>query len=99
MDKYVYAMFIERGKSYNKINGELVKRHVAFIRDLDDAGKLVLCGPFKGWPGVGGMIVLRAGTFEEADEICQTEPFCAEGYATYKLRTLEPGTRENNYLL
>jgi len=99
MNQYIYVMFIERGKTYNKITGELVKRHVEFIRDLDDEGKLVLCGPFKGYPGVAGMIILNTSSFEEADEICKTEPFVAGGYATYKLRTLQPGTRENNYLL
>ena len=98
-DKWLYVMFIERGKTYNKINGEMVGKHVDFIRNLDDAGMLVLCGPFKGWPGMGGMIVLRADSYEQADEICKTEPFVAEGYATYKLRTMQPGNRENNYLL
>ena len=99
MDKWLYVMFIERGKNYNKINGELVKRHVAFIRELDDSGKLELCGPFKGYPGVAGMVILRAESYEEADAICRTEPFVAEGYATYKLRALRVGDRENNYLL
>ena len=99
MEKWVYVMFIERGKTYNKINKEMVAKHVAFIRNLDDDGKLVLCGPVKGYPGVAGMIILRAESYEEADGLCRTEPFVAEGYATYKLRMLQPGNRENNYLL
>ena len=99
MEKWVYVMFIERGKDYNKINREMVVRHVDFIRALDDEGKLVLCGPFKGYPGVAGMVILRTESFEEADAICKTEPFIANGYATYKLRALKIGDRENNYLL
>jgi len=99
MDKWVYVMFIERGKNYNRINREMVVKHVDFIRNLDDEGKLVLCGPFKGYPGVAGMIILKAESFEEADALCKAEPFVAEGYATYKLRALRVGDRENNYLL
>ena len=99
MNEYLYVMFIERGKTYNKINKAMVEKHVAFIRGLDDRGQLELCGAFRGYPGVAGMIVLRAESFEEADAICKTEPFVAEGYAAYKLRTLQPGNRENNYLL
>jgi len=92
-------MFIERGKNYNKINREMVLKHVDFVRKLDEEGKLELCGPFKGYPGVAGMIILRAENFEEADELCKREPFVAEGYATYKLRALKVGNKENNYLL
>ena len=99
MEKWLYIMFIERGKTYNRINKEMVIKHVEFVRNLDDNGKLELCGPFKGWPGMGGMIILRAESYEEADALCKTEPFVAEGYATYKLRALRVGNRENNYLL
>ena len=99
MEKWVYVMFIERGKDYNKINREMVVRHVDFIRNLDDEGKLVLCGPFKGYHGVAGMVILKTESYEEADAICKTEPFVANGYATYKLRALKVGDRENNYLL
>ena len=99
MEKWLYVMFLERGKTYNKINREMVVRHVDFVRKLDDEGKLALCGPFKGYPGVAGMIILKTESFEEADALCKTEPFVANGYATYKLRTMQVGDRENNYLL
>ena len=99
MPTYLYVMFIDKTKSYNKINGAMVKKHVEYIRTLDNNGKLQLCGPFKGYKGVAGMIVLKTETYEEAEEICASEPFVAEGYATYRLVKLQPGTKENNYLL
>ena len=99
MEKLLYAMFIERSKTYNKINKAMVIKHVEHIKSLDDIGKLVLCGPLKGYPGVAGMIIFKAESHEEAKEICKSEPFVAEGYATYKLCTLRVGDRENNYLL
>ena len=99
MDSWRYVMLIERGKTYNKINKAMVIKHVDFIRNLDDDGKLEFCGAFKGFPGIAGMIILKTDNYDDADAICKTEPFVAEGYATYKLRALKVGNRENNYLL
>ncbi|MCL2244934.1 MAG: YciI family protein [Treponema sp.] len=94
-----YVMLIERGKNYNKINQAMVVKHVEYIKKLDDNGQLVLCGPLKGYPGTAGMIIIKAKSYEEADVICKSEPFVAEGYAAYKLITLEVGNKDNNYLL
>jgi uncharacterized protein YciI len=99
MDNPLYVMLIERGKSYNKINKAMVLKHVENIKKLDDDGKLELCGSTKGYPGVAGMVILRAESYEEAEAICKSEPFVTEGYATYKLFSLRAGNRENNYLL
>lgn len=99
MEHALYVMFIKRGKTYNKINGEMVKKHVEYIRNLDDNGKLELCGAFKGYPGVAGMLILKVPSYEEAEDICKSEPFVAEGYASYELRTLQAGNKDNNYLL
>ncbi|MCL2811854.1 MAG: hypothetical protein FWD25_08195 [Clostridia bacterium] len=99
MNEWLYVMFIERGKTYNKVTGEVVKRHVEHIKNLDDNGKVELCGAFKGYPGVAGMVVLKAQSYEEAEELCKAEPLVAEGYATYKLRNLQVANRENGYLL
>ena len=94
-----YVMIIERGKTYNKINKAMVIKHVEFIKNLDDRGLLILCGPLKGYPGVAGMIIFKAESVTEAKNICKSEPFVAEGYAKYKLVTMKVGNRENNYLL
>ena len=99
MENCLYTMFIVRGKTYNKINKAMVEKHIENIRKLDDEGKLELCGAFKGYPGIAGMLVLRVDSYEEAEEICKSEPFVAEGYATYKLYEFQAGNRENNYLL
>jgi len=99
MENLLYVMMIERGKSYNKVNKEVVARHIEHIRSLDDNGKLALCGPIKGYPGIAGMVILKAQSYEEADSLCKAEPLVTEGYATYKLSTLQVANRENNYLL
>jgi len=99
MEKLLYVMFIVGGKNYNRVNKEMVIKHVAHIRKLDENGKLELCGPLKGYPGVAGMVILKADSYEEAEELCKSEPFVVEGYATYKLVTLRVGDKDNNYLL
>ena len=90
MEKWLYVMFIEKAT---------VERHVANIRALDEEGRLELCGVFKGYPGVAGMYILRAGSYEEAEELCKREPLVVEGFAAYKLKALQVADRENDYLL
>lgn len=46
---------------------ELIRRHVAFLRKLDGEGRLVLCGPFT--DRKGGMIILKADSLAEAEQI------------------------------
>jgi uncharacterized protein YciI len=100
MEKLLYyVMLIERGKTYNKINKAMVVKHVEYIKTLDDNGQLILCGPLKGYPGIAWMVIIKAKSYEEAKNICKSEPFVAEGYATYKLVTLQVGNKDNNYLL
>ena len=99
METPMYVMFIERGKTYNKMTKVVAERHVANIRRLDDEGKLAFCGAFRGYPGVAGMLILKTESREEAEAICVAEPLVAEGYASYKLHKLLAANRENNYLL
>ena len=99
MEMMTYGMLIERGKTYNRINKAMVEKHVANIKKLDEDGRLVLCGATKGYPGVAGMIIFKAFSEEEAKEMCKNEPFVAEGYASFKLFSMQLGNKENNYLL
>jgi len=98
-EKWLYVMLIERGKSYKKVNKAMITKHVDHLRNLDDNGKLALCGPTIGYPGIAGMVILKAQSIEEAEEICKSEPLVVGGYATYKLFSLLEANRENGYLL
>jgi len=99
MEDLLYVMLLEKTKTYKQINKAAVVRHVENIRNLDDSGSLELCGVLRKCPGFAGMIILKAGSYEEAEELCKREPFVLEGYVTYKLMSLQVGNRENNYLL
>ena len=99
MENLLYVMLLEKTKTYKKMNKAAVVRHVDNIRKLDDEGNLELCGVLRKCPGFAGMIILKAESYEEAEELCKQEPLVVEGYATYKLMSLQVGNRENNYLL
>ena len=99
MEKWLYVMMIKKGKSYNKVTKAVITRHVENLRKLDDEGKLELSGPFKGYPGVAGMVIFKTETYEEAEALCRQAPLVAEGYADYTLVSLQVADRDNNYLL
>lgn len=99
MDQWLYVMFIEKTKTYNRLTKAVVETHVENLRKLDDNGNLEFCGVFKGYPGVAGMVILKAESYEAAEELCKQEPLVLGGYATYKLKAVQPANRENNYLL
>ena len=99
MEKLRYLVMIEKSKNYNRMTKKAVEEHVENIRKLDEEGKLELCGVFKGYPGMAGMYILKAESLEAAEELCKREPLVAEGFATYKLKALQPANKENNYLL
>ena len=99
MEKLMYMMMIQKSKTYNRLTKSVITEHVENIRRLDDAGKLEICGVFKGYPGMAGMYILKTDSREEAEEICKMEPLVTGGYATSKLVGLKIADRENNYLL
>lgn len=99
MDKWLYVMMIKRGKTYNKITKAVITRHVDNLRKLDENGYLERCGVFKGYPGVAGMVILKAQSYEEAEALCQQEPLVVEGYATFTLHAMQVADKDNNYLL
>ena len=99
MEKWLYVMTIKKAKTYNKVTKAVITRHVQNLRKLDAEGKIELCGPFKGYPGVAGMVIFKTQSYEEAEALCKQEPLVAEGYASYILAALQVADKDNNYLL
>lgn len=79
-------MMIKKGKTYNKVTKAVITRHVENLKSLDADGKIELCGPFKGYPGVAGMVVFKTQSYEEADALCKQEPLVAEDLQHIHLR-------------
>ena len=74
----------------------LISGHIRYLRALDQAGKLVLCGPFADHRG--GMVIIKAASEAEANAIAQTDPFVAEGVRDFEVRTWLLSCEENNHL-
>ncbi len=74
MEKWLYVMTIKKGKTFNKVTKAVITRHVENLRKLDAEGKLELCGPFKGYPGVAGMVIFKTATYEEPKNYVNKNP-------------------------
>ncbi len=74
---------------------DVIQRHVANLKALDEEGRLVACGPFTDY--AGGMVLLKAASLEEAHRIAQRDPFVKEGYKDYSIRTVDWANKDNNY--
>lgn len=79
-----------------KTTVEQIKAHIAFLRDLDRKGLLIMCGPFSNY--AGGMIILNTSNFEEATQLASSDPFVKEGLKKFSVRTWEISNEENNHL-
>ena len=68
---------------------KMLPTHLERQVELEKAGILVMAGPFFE-PGSekpdGGMILVRAKSFEEADEIAKGDPFHRAGLRKYTIR-------------
>lgn len=92
--KYIrFVILINRKKDYTFA---VIKKHVEYLKRLDENGQLVLCGPFKDHDG--GIAIINTESFEHAKEIAESDPFITEGFSTYELRTLELSNAENNHM-
>jgi len=94
-DKFIrYVILLTKtGKSMTE---ELIRAHVAHLKELDKKGQLVLCGPYLDYKG--GVVIIKAESFDEAKAIAESDPFVKAGAETYELRTLELSCKENNHL-
>lgn len=64
--------------------------HLAYIQSLETAGKLVMAGPVSDDTGEemqgAGMLVLRAGSMDEARELAANDPMHATGARAFTLK-------------
>lgn len=99
MNDLRYVMMLKKTKEYRRLNKAALTRHIENLRRLDEDGQMEFCGAFKGYPGMAGMVILKAENLEEAKALCEREPLVAEGFATYELNQVQAAHKENNYLL
>lgn len=94
-DGLVYVIFLHQvpGRATTR---EAIHAHVAHLRRLDQAGKLVLCGPLTDAPL--GLVVIRAADKAAAEATAQADPFVVQGVRTYTVTPWELAHAGNNYL-
>lgn len=95
-DSFVRYVILLRKNEGKSLHEQLIREHVTYLRELDEKGKLVLCGPFSNYPG--GMVIIKAASWEEATEIAERDPFVSSGAESYELRVWNLSCEENNHL-
>ncbi|HEY4434460.1 MAG TPA: YciI family protein [Candidatus Cybelea sp.] len=75
---------------------DVIVRHAAHLRELDEAGKLVLAGPFSDDPH--GLLVLKVADKAEADGILDVDPLITSGVRTYRVHTWLIAGADNGYM-
>ncbi|MBA9087426.1 uncharacterized protein YciI [Fontibacillus solani] len=91
--RYVILLSVVPGQ---KMTEELIRAHVQHLKQLDLEGKLELCGPFSDYRG--GMVIIKASSYEEAKKIAESDPYIVSGVETYELRTWELSCEANNHM-
>lgn len=91
--RYVVLLTPRAGMQATK---PLIRAHVAHLRQLDAAGRLVLCGPFEGRSG--GMAIIRAGSVDEARALAAADPFVVEQVYDVEVRTWHLSCEANNHM-
>ncbi len=74
----------------------LVEAHVAYLRELEREGRLVLAGPLRDRDA--GMIVIRAESLHAAESIAGRDPFVASGARSAEVTTWEISTEANAHM-
>lgn len=67
---------------------EALPDHLEYQVSLEERGIMFAAGPLfdkDGAPPRAGLIIIRAGSFAEADEIAKADPMHARGLRTYTL--------------
>jgi len=93
-EEFLYFIELVQKKEYTR---DVIKEHVDHLKKLDSANIYVLGGPLI--DRKGGMIIIKASSKEQAEQIAVQDPFVTEGFSSYQVFTLNPATKENNYLL
>jgi len=84
-----YVGFLYRGPKWTpEVTPETTRiqeGHMANIRRMAEAGKLLVAGPFSDDGALRGMYVFTVGSMEEAEKLVQTDPAVQSGRLRFEL--------------
>ena len=95
-DRFTHYVITLTRNPDREADDDLIREHVAFLRELDRKGQLVSAGPFA--DGAGGMIIIEAGSLPEAERIAAADPFVASGYERCTVRTWLLSCEDNDHM-
>lgn len=64
-------------------NQEYRPQHLEYLAQLENEGKVFLKGPFL--DGVGGLVIYKADSLQEAQEMAKKDPYVALGVRRLEL--------------
>lgn len=91
-------LIILNEKSNQRLDDNLLYKHVAHLKCLAQNGNLLVCGPFV--DDSGAMLVLQATDATAVEALIQADPFIQEKfYGSYSIKELYKADASNNYLM
>lgn len=67
-----------------EVNAKARPAHLEYLDELHKQGKVVMAGPFT--DKKGGMVIYKAGSYEEAKKLAEADPVVAKKARTLELR-------------
>jgi uncharacterized protein len=75
----LFAVFYTYAEGSDDKRDEHRPAHRAFLRELHDAGKLKVCGPWGPDEAPGGMLIFEGETATEIGDLLDDDPFVQVG--------------------
>jgi len=87
--KKLYAVFTSPAEGLGKVM-ENIEEHLAYQHEIEQKGIMFAAGPFATddescWQGEG-MVIIRASSLAEAEQVAANDPMHKSGARTYRVR-------------
>ncbi|GII90741.1 YciI family protein [Sinosporangium siamense] len=88
LNKQLFVIFSEPGPRQDALAAQ-IPAHLHYLIGLEKRGTLFMSGPFldaSGNPGPSGMLIVRAGSTDEATAIAAADPFHISGARSFRVQ-------------
>ncbi len=80
MTTYQFVMLVKGPKWTGQSNPDLMKQHLAHLRSMWAAGKMVIAGPLTDDGSTRGLCVYKVGSLDEARALASDDPAVKSGH-------------------
>lgn len=78
-------------------SSEALARHVAFLRQIGDAGQLYMAGKYK--DNTGGLRIWNVSSLDEAKKLAKDDPYSKEGIGRSEFKEWFPAFNYSSKIL